>query len=337
MEQRARAAIWRRFELANPIILAIASAIFVYGLDWIAKATGWSAGFEGYGQMALVGVIIWALTVVLSLQRQMDSLAADKLDVVRAVQLSARLERMRQRVAELDRNMRTVDLERGPVLTAYCEKLFQEALDMSRDAAELKKVLVREHHFGTVQDVLNAFERGNSREYLSVWRIPSGDTAYSEHWKNYMRHLIEINRKGKDEIRIRMLIVIDSADELKRPNIYTVCGYMHQHCETFCYAVIERGAYERRVRDARLETNYSDFGIYAGVLMYRTIDEDEETGEFTEDEALIQRYIDFHRHTMTAHDELNAKQMIEHMLAGRPNITDDVFINADDLEREDTV
>ena len=334
MAQRRKASIWRRFELSNPIILGIASAVFVYGLDWLAKATGWSAGFESLGQMALVGIVIWALTVVLSLQKQMDALTADKLDLVRAVQLSARLEGMRQRVAQLDRYMRTVNLERGPVLTAYCEKLLQEAVDMSRNAAELKKVLVREHHFGTVQDVLKAFERGASREYLTVWRIPAGDAAYSEHWKNYMRHLIEINRRGKDNIRIHMLLVIDSVRELERPTISAVCGYMHQHCETFCYSVIETEAYERRVRDARLETNYSDFGIYAGVLMYRTIDEDEATGEFTEDEALIQRYVDFHRHTMAAYDELNAKRRIECMLAGRPRITEDEFINADDLERE---
>ena len=337
MVQRAKAAVWRRFELANPFILAIVSAILVSGLDWLAKATGWSAGFEGYGQMALAGAVLWALTIVLSLQKQMDSLTADKLDVIGAVQLSAKLESRLKRVAEFDRYMRTVDLERGPVLKSYCEKLFQDALDMSRDAAELKKVLVREHHFGTVQDVLNAFESGHSREYLSVWRIPSEDTAYSEHWKNYMRHLIEINRRGKNKIRIYMLIFIDSADELERPTISTVCGYMHQHCETFCYAVIEREAYERRVRDARLETNYSDFGIYAGVLMYRTIDEDEQTGEFTEDDVLIQKYIDFHRYTMGAYDELNAKQTIECMVAGRPRITENEFINADDLEQEEEV
>ena len=330
----SRAAIWRRFELTNPILLLVGSGGLVKGFDWAAQATGWSVGFEGLGQMALAGAITWALTLVLALHKHVDDLAAQRMEVMKAVELCARLEGRREQIAELERNMRTVDLERGPVLKGYCEKFLQEALEMSRNAAEMKRVLVREHHFGTVEEVLSAFEKGENNEYRCVWRIPAGDAAYDEHWKNYMRYLLGVNAKGKENIKIHMLVIVDFQEELARPNIMTICGYMHQEKETFEYAVLDKAGYERRLRDAQLETNFSDFGIYGGVLMYRTIDEDEQTGEFTEDGVMIQRYDRFHRDTMRAYDEMKARPRIAKMLRCRGVISGEDFIDADDIRSE---
>ena len=104
---------------------------------------------------------------------------------------------------------------------------------------------------------------------------------------------------------------------------------MHLNEEIFEYAVIDADRYDRRLRDARLETNYGDFGIFSEILMYRTIDEIEGTGEFTEDKELIDRYVIFHREAMGAYDEMGAEAKIQNALRELGKISEEDFLNAD--------
>jgi len=323
---------WRIIDWTHPVFLFLFSSAFIAGIEWVADHTQWFAAFEGWGPRLLAGAVVWMLSIVLVLHRKVDDLAQQKEDVKETVRMCLALGATHGAIASLERNMRVVDLGRGAVLRGYCRKILDEAVDMSWNAAERNRILVQDHHFGTVEDVLGAFETGTQKEYRCVWSILNNDKAYDDHWKGYMQNLLEINNQQGQKIKLYVLVVVDDVKALDRSNIRTISGFMHQNPQIFDYSIIDKGRYQTRLRDAKLETNYGYFGIFGEVLMYRTIDEDEQTGEFTEHGPLIERYVRFHRDTMAARDEMKAREAIDKWLKGAGNISVDTFLDADGVE-----
>ena len=318
----------RDWTWADPIPLFITTVCLIAGFEVIAQNTGF-AGLGGWSARLHAGAIIWILTLVLVVRRKMDTLVDHREEVKETVRMCLELNTTLETVAALERNMRTVGTTRGPVLQTYCNKVLKEAVEMSSNAASRNRILVKDHHFATVEDVLGAFQTGARREYRCVWSILGTEEAYNEHWKEYILNLLNINEKESQKIRVFVLVVVDDFKALERENIRTICGFCHQNQYAFEYSVISSIRYHKRLIDANLGTNYGDFGIFGDSLMYRTIDEDIQTGEFTEDRDLIESYQQFHRDTMAARDELKAKQFIGSWLKDTGAVNAEEFLDAD--------
>ena len=202
---------------------------------------------------------------------------------------------------QLQARMREVQTNRSAVFKTYCKQELEAFLGRVSRAAQQGELIVNEHHFLTIDDVLEAFAEQKDRVYRGVWKVEEGERLFDTAWQHYMKKLIELTeaRPRRRRVLIELLIVLDKEETLHRRALAIVVGYLRaKRDKGIHYRLITEETYNELVRDSQLSTLYEDFGVYGGSLLYRTETYEPKQGMFSEDEPTTRLYRQMHETAM---------------------------------------
>ena len=233
---------------------------------------------------------------------------------------------------QLQARLRDVQAYRSAVFKTYCKQELQDFVTRVARAAQQGELIVHEHHFRTVDDVLGAFGGRQNRVYRGVWKIEEGERLFDTAWQHYMRELVQLTlpwQKTK-RITVELLLVVDKRETLDRPAVEIVVGYLRpRKTKGLKYRIVTDETYEELVRDSQLDTKYIDFGVYGEALLYRTETYEPKQGMFSEDKGTIRVYGETHKLAMK-----NAKELPDP--AGAIDHDDlERFLDADEIEERE--
>ena len=185
------------------------------------------------------------------------------------------------------------------VFIDYCRRSLEQTLSVTKGAAS-GELEVQDHHFDTVDTVLDAFEGCEERTFRCVWLIGDCDSLFDDSWRKYMKCLIELSRSWQrnKRVQVRILFVVendlDDAVLLTQRSVAIVLGFVSGEKRFEC-RLISRRDYEGQLQDAGLDTQYLDFGVYGDHLLFRTTSyEPTNMGVFSVDPTVIQKYRRLH-------------------------------------------
>ena len=126
---------------------------------------------------------------------------------------------------QLQTSLREVRLHRSAVFKAYCKQELESFVMRVAKAAQ-GELIVNEHHFSTLDDVLEAFGRQENRVYRGVWVIEEGERLFDTSWQHYMRKLIELAESPRkmERITVELLFVVDKRETLDPSSFESCCG-----------------------------------------------------------------------------------------------------------------
>ena len=200
----------------------------------------------------------------------------------------------------LQPRLREVQAFRSTVFNTYCKQELESFVDRVSHAAQKGDLVVNEHHFQTMNDVLDAFGETN-RVYRGVWKIEEGEPLFDTAWQQYMRELVTLTVAAErtKRITVELLLVIDKRETLDRRAVKIVVGYLRPRKKKgLNYQIVTEETYDEFVRDSQLDTKYIDFGVYGEELLYRTETYDPKRGMFSEDKGTIRKYRKTHEAAM---------------------------------------
>lgn len=233
---------------------------------------------------------------------------------------------------QLQARLREVQAHRTELFKTYCNQELKRFVARVARAAQQGELIVNEHHFSTVDDVLEAFAGGTSRVFRAVWRIEEGERLFDMAWQHYMKELIALAQlpSKRKKITVELLLVVDKPETLDRLAVQIVVGYLRSaKSKGINYQIITDGTYEELVRDGRLNPQYVDFGVYGEKLLYRTETYEPKQGIFSEDQSTIETYRQTHEAAMGSAMALEAPNGAEEH--------DDLekFLHADEIEERE--
>ena len=228
--------------------------------------------------------------------------------------------------------LREVQAYRSAVFKTYCRQELEDFATRVARAAQQGELMVNEHHFWTVDDVLDAFGRRKNQVFRGVWKIEEGERLFDSAWQFYMRKLIELTKawpKAK-RITVELLLVVDKRATLDRRAVEIVVGYLRPRKKKgLNYRIVTEETYEELVRDSQLNTRYIDFGVYGEELLYRTESYKPKQGMFSEDKGTIRAYRRTHEAAMSS-----AKALPDP--SGAKNHDEmEMFLQADEIEEKE--
>ena len=231
----------------------------------------------------------------------------------------------------LQPRLREVQAFRSAVFNTYCKEELEDFVTRVARAAQQGELIVHEHNFQTMEDVLDAFGRTN-RVYRGVWKIEEKERLFDTAWQHYMEELDKLTKltlpwQKTKRITVELLLVVDKQETLNRRAVEIVVGYLRpRKTRGLNYRIVTEETYEEFVRDSQLDTKYIDFGVYGDELLYRTETYDPKKGMFSEDKNTIRTYRDTHKTAMR-----NARTLPDP--AGAEDHDDlERFLDADDIE-----
>ena len=201
----------------------------------------------------------------------------------------------------LQARLREVQADRSAVFKTYCKQELELFVNRVARAAQQGELIVNEHHFRTVDDVLDAFGEQQNRVFRAVWKIEEGERLFDTAWQHYMGALVELTeaRSKKKRITVELLLVVDKRETLERRAVEIVVGYLRsKKTKGLNYRIITEETYEELARDSQLNTRYIDFGVYGDKLLYRTETYEPKLGNFSEDSWTIRAYRETHEAAM---------------------------------------
>ena len=201
---------------------------------------------------------------------------------------------------QLQARLRDVQAYRSTVFNTYCKEELEDFVTRVARAAQQGELIVHEHNFRTMKDVLDAFGRTN-RVFRGVWKIEEKERLFDTAWQHYMRELVQLtlSRQKTKRITVELLLVVDKRETLDRPAVGIVVGYLRpRKTKGLKYRIVTEETYEELVRDSKLDTTYIDFGVYGDELLYRTETYDPKKGMFSEHEGTIRLYRKTHETAM---------------------------------------
>ena len=229
---------------------------------------------------------------------------------------------------QLQTSFREVRLHRSAVFKTYSKQELESFVTRVAKAAQ-GEMIVNEHHFSTLEDVLGAFGGQENRVYRGVWIIEEGEPLFDTAWQHYMKELIGLieSRDRMKKITVELLLVVDKRETLDRLSVEIVVGYLKKK-KGINYCIITEETYRELVSDSQLDAGYIDFGVYGDALLYLTKSYESKQGMFSEDPWKIRTYRQTHEAAMKSPkalaDPTGAK---EHNELGK-------FLQADELEEK---
>ena len=289
---------WQRWSVQTVAALAAALAVtfITYGLE-LAPTLRTSVA---------VAVSSWTIVMVFYIAYSLHSLHLESL-AARAVREAidasdCLLLELQSRLREIA--ARPLNGRPNHVFIDYCHRSLKATLDVAICAAQSGELTVRDHHFDTVDKVMEAFEGCDDRTFRCVWLLEDG-VLFDDSWRQYMRCLVELGRKSRrtQKIQVRILFVaedLDGTPALQRPAVRTLLGFV-SNATGFEARLITKDAYEGYLRDAALSNEYLDFGVYGDHLLFRTTQYDPTNeGIFSINATAIQKYRRVHDLAMNA-------------------------------------
>ena len=246
----------------------------------------------GFILSTFLGSTLGGLIVVIRIRVQ--SIEVDAREHNRELAAGAEVDNL---LMQLQARLREVQSYRSDVFNTYCKQELEGFLMRVARAAQQGELIVNEHHFGTIDNVLKAFGRGKNRVYRGVWSIEEGEPLFDMAWQQYMTELIGLTESGSKSKRItvELLLVVDKPETLQRPGVEIVVGYLRsRRRKGISYRIISKNTYDEFVHDGGMNPRYIDFGVYGDELLYRTETYEPKQGMFTEDLATIRTYRQTH-------------------------------------------
>ena len=129
---------------------------------------------------------------------------------------------------QLQARLREVQAHRTELFNTYCKQELKRFVARVARAAQQGELIVNEHHFSTVDDVLEAFAGGKSRVFRAVWRFEEGEPLFDMAWQHYMKELVSLaqSRSKRKRITVELLLVVDKVETLDRLAVEIVVGYL---------------------------------------------------------------------------------------------------------------
>ena len=235
---------------------------------------------------------------------------------------------------QLQARLREVQAHRTELFKTYCKQELKRFVARVARAAQQGELIVNEHHFSTVNDVLEAFAGGKSRVFRAVWIIEDEEPLFDMAWQHYMKELVLLaqSRSKRKRITVELLLVVDKMETLDRLAVEIVVGYLRSakaKAKGINYQIITNGTYEELVHDGGLDAQYVDFGVYGERLLYRTKTYEPKQGMFSEDESAIETYRQTHEAAM------KSAMALETPKGAKEHDNLEKFLHADEIEEKE--
>ena len=271
---------------------------------------------------------LWVVGMIFQIAHSLHSLQIDRyenryvLDVVDSTD---------KQLLELQTRLRQIAVKKlsgrpNRVFIDYCQWHLDRSLEVVRNAVERGELSVQDHHFETIDSVLEAFDGCTDRTFRCVWRVEKGEKLFDNTWRDYMRKLVELSRRKlpHSRVQIRVLFVLADRVQLDRVPVRKVLGFVAGE-NGFYYRLMLQDDYEERLRDGGLDEQYEDFGIYGDHLLFRTKSYEPNMGVFSDNQTLIRGYRKMHDAAMDGATTVSEP-------TGLPrNVSLEEFLNCDDV------
>ena len=313
--------IWQQWWVQS--LLALGPAV---GIPTLAHQFEWT---RSIGQDVALAVGVWVVGMIFQIAHSLHGFHVERLEVGRVLEM---VDKNDQRLLELQTRYREISarmLNDKPnrVFLDYYHYNLEYVLKVARRAAQHGELVVRDRHHDTVETVLAAFDGCDDRTYRCVWLIEEGEALFDEYWRQYMQSLLPLTRARcyRKRVNVRILFVVDGEPQLERESVKVVLRFLSEEAG-FEYRVITVDDYRSRSRDARLDEDCVDFGVYGNHLLFRTISYDPHVGVFSDQPEAIATYRGMHDAAMNAAITLNVPP--------QPSVSVSVgdFLTCDSLE-----
>ena len=249
---------------------------------------------------------IWVVGMIFQIANSLHSFHVDRLEIKHVLGVINKTDYLLLELQSKFREIAARPLSGKPnqVFIDYCLRSLEQTLSVAKGAArgELK---VHDHHFDTVDAVMAAFKGCKDRTFRCVWLIEDG-ALFDDSWGKYMEYLVKLgqSRSKNKQVQIRILFIVendlDDLKLLKRRAVKIVLGFVSGE-KRFEGRLISRSDYDGQLRDAGLDKQCLDFGVYGDHLLFRTTSyEPTNMGVFSVDPAVIQKYSRVHDVAMDA-------------------------------------
>ena len=325
MKNNRRELKWYETWIAESLASLLFGSVVTF-LAWLLQINNFGPQGGWFILATFLGSTLGGLIVVIRIRVQ--TIEIDARERNRELATGAEVDNL---LMQLQARLREVQANRSDVFNTYCKQELEGFLMRVARAAQQGELIVNEHHFGTIEDVLMAFGTGKNRVYRGVWSIENGEPLFDMAWQQYMTELIgltELRSKTK-RITVQLLLVIDKPQTLQRTAVQIVVGYLRsRRGKGITYRIISKDTYDEFVRDSRLNPRYIDFGVYGDELLYRTQSYEPKLGMFTEDLGTIRTYRQTHEAAMRSARALPDPTGAE----GHDQL--EKFLHADEFEEE---
>lgn len=174
----------------------------------------------------------------------------------------------------------------------FIDHFDREIEDLTRkinEATEKQELRVQNHHFQSVDNVMNAFLGEKEPILRYLWVLAPGEQLFDQYaWNRYFELTAEMVSNG--HIRaVQGLLMVDQLDALNDARIDKLLAFYLTNKGQDC-RIILRHDFEMICEDWDIPLNYIDFGIYGTRLLFRTESYDPTVGTFTKDSGLIRKY-----------------------------------------------
>ena len=275
---------WNQFIIICASLLVSVVVTFIPGWTGIAFTTA---------EQVLVGASMFTAFILLDVLQLVRSVAAaekrEREQWSDETELDDVLGIVRKHYANIVRKRHGDD----DLFVAHFQRKVTALEEDIRKAAQLDQLWVGNHHFGSVDKVMNAFLGERKPLHRSVWITQANERLFELHADlEYFRLLAE----AADRRRlggVNSLCVVSSYEDLKAPRIKAFLDY-YMTQQRFDCRIVLAAEYEKALTDAQLSPEFIDFGIYGTRQMFlTTYYEPERKGVFMRNRAEVRRYTEF--------------------------------------------
>ena len=286
---------WARSALS--LVVAILLSIAAFLLGWTSSAERGIA----------IGFCTWIIGMIFQIVYLLRSFHVDRLENKYFLEVINEDDRLLLELQSKFRQIAARPLSGKPnqVFINYCRRNLKQTLTVATGAAS-GELEVQDHHFDTVDAVLDAFDGCEERTFRCVWLIGDGDDLFDDSWRKYMKCLIELSRSRQrnKQVQVRILFVVgndlEDAALLRQRSVALVLGFVSSEQRFEC-RLMSRSDYDVQLHDAGLAEQCVDFGVYGNHLLFRTTSyEPRNMGRFSVDQAMIDKYRRAHDVAMDA-------------------------------------
>ena len=303
------------------LVVAILIPIGIFVLGWT----------QNPGRGIAIGVCSWVIVTLFQIMHLLRSLHAERLELKQVFEVINENDRLIMELQSRFRELATRQLSGRPnqVFIDYCHRNLESSLKVARHAAQRGELEVHDHHFSTIETVLAAFEGSQDRTFCCVWLIEPDENLFDEYWREYMKSFAELSRGPRNQrVRARILFVFKHQGQLEHRSVKTVLSFISAE-NGFEYHLMLESEYASRFRDAALDQQYIDFGIYGDHLLFRTKSYEPNIGMFSDDQTMIDAYRRMHDAAMAASTTLKIP-------TGLPgNVSLEQFLHCDEADTAD--
>ena len=207
---------WARSALG--LVIAILLPI---GISWL----GWT---PSPGRGIAIGFCTWVIGMLFQIVHLLRSFHVERLETKQVLEVINEDDRLLLELQSKFRQIAARPLSGKPnqVFIDYCRRSLRQTLSVAKGAAS-GELEVQDHHFDTVDTVLDAFEGCEDRTFRCVWVIEPNEKLFDKYWREYMRSIAGLSRRPRNQrVAVRILFVLENQEQLKRRSVKTALSFV---------------------------------------------------------------------------------------------------------------